>query len=168
MFGSNTTIRNETLLALRGWVGGGPGKLSAGVSRRHFTGRTRATRSYRHARSPCTETAEPRAACGRARAVAWRASCAPRNDRSASSLAGRPCSDHWRSRVPARNREYRMPRVGRSHFGGGGSGSRSAVPTYPHRPHKWTTSPDSGRTAGSLRVRFTPISTSPSGVSVTH
>ena len=53
--------------------------------------RTRATRSYRHARSRCTETAEPRAACGRARAVAWRASCAPRNDdRSASSLAGRP------------------------------------------------------------------------------
>ena len=35
---SNTTIRNETLLALRGWVVGGPGKLSAGVSRRLFTG----------------------------------------------------------------------------------------------------------------------------------
>ena len=89
----------------------------------------------------------------RARAVAWRASCAPRNDdRSASSLAGHPCSDHWRSRVPARNREYRTPRVGRSHFGGGGSGSRSAVPTYPQPPHKWTTSPDSGRTGGSLRA----------------
>jgi len=41
--------------------------------------------------------------------------------------------DYWRSRVPARNREIRTPRVGRSHFGGGGSGSRSAVPTYPHR-----------------------------------
>ena len=53
--------------------------------------RTRATRPYRHSRSRCTETAEPRAACGRARAVAWRASCAPRNDdRSASSLAGHP------------------------------------------------------------------------------
>jgi hypothetical protein len=38
MFGSNTTIRNETLLALRGWVVGGPGKLSAGVSRRLFSG----------------------------------------------------------------------------------------------------------------------------------
>jgi hypothetical protein len=50
------------------------------------------------------------------------------------------------------NREYRTPRVGRSHFGGGGSGSRSAVPTYPQRPHKWTTSPDSGRTVGSLRA----------------
>ena len=36
--------------------------------------------------------------------------------------------------------------------GGGGSGSRSAVPTYPQPPHKWTTSPDSGRTAGSLRA----------------
>ena len=57
--------------------------------------------------------------------------------------------DHWRSR---RNREYRTPRVGRSHFGGGGSGSRSAVPTYPQPPHKWTTSPDSGRTGGSLRA----------------
>ena len=63
-----------------------------------------------------------------------------------------PCSDYWRSRVPARNREYRTPRVGRSHFGGGGSGSRSAVPTYPQPPHKWTTSPDSGRTGGSLRA----------------
>ena len=52
--------------------------------------------------------------------------------------------DYWRSRVPARNREIRTPRVGRSHFGGGGSGSRSAVPTYPQPPHKWTTSPDSG------------------------
>ena len=61
-------------------------------------------------------------------------------------------SDHRRSRVPARNREYRTPRVGRSHFGGGGSGSRSAVPTYPQPPHKWTTSPDSGRTGGSLRA----------------
>jgi|SRR6476620_5928791 len=50
--------------------------------------------------------------------------------------------DYWRSRVPARNREYRTPRVGRSHFGGGGSGSRSAVPTYPQPPHKWTTSPE--------------------------
>jgi hypothetical protein len=60
--------------------------------------------------------------------------------------------DYWRSRVPARNREYRTPRVGRSHFGGGGSGSRSAVPTYPQPPHKWTTSPDSGRTGGSLRA----------------
>ena len=64
-------------------------------------------------------------------------------------LAGHPCLDHWRSR---RNREYRTPRVGRSHFGGGGSGSRSAVPTYPQPPHKWTTSPDSGRTGGSLRA----------------
>ena len=45
----------------------------------------------RHVRSLCTETAGSRGACGRARAVAWRASCAPRNDRSASSLAGRPC-----------------------------------------------------------------------------
>jgi hypothetical protein len=113
----------------------------------------RATRPCRHARSRCTETAEPRGVCGRARAVAWRASCAPRNDdRSASALAGHPCSDHRCSRVPARNREYRMPRVGRSHFGGGGSGSRSAVPTYPQPPHKWTTSPDSGRTGGSLRA----------------
>jgi len=60
--------------------------------------------------------------------------------------------DYWRSRVPARNREIRTPRVGRSHFGGGGSGSRSAVPTYPQPPHKWTTSPDSGRTGGSLRA----------------
>ena len=60
--------------------------------------------------------------------------------------------DYWRSRVPARNREIRAPRVGRSHFGGGGSGSRSAVPTYPQPPHKWTTSPDSGRTGGSLRA----------------
>src|SRR6185369_16156124 len=58
--------------------------------------------------------------------------------------------DHWRSR---RNRVYRTPRVGRSHFGGGGSGSRSAVPTYPQPPHKWTTSPDSGRTGGSLPAR---------------
>ena len=57
--------------------------------------------------------------------------------------------DYWRSR---RNREIRTPRVGRSHFGGGGSGSRSAVPTYPQPPHKWTTSPDSGRTGGSLRA----------------
>ena len=54
--------------------------------------RTRATRPCRHVRSRCTETTEPRGVCGRARAVAWRASCAPRNDdRSASSLAGRPC-----------------------------------------------------------------------------
>ena len=60
--------------------------------------------------------------------------------------------DYRRSRVPARNREYRTPRVGRSHFGGGGSGLRSAVPTYPQPPHKWTTSPDSGRTGGSLRA----------------
>jgi hypothetical protein len=112
--------------------------------------RPRATRPCRHVRSRCTETAEPQGVCGRARAVAWRASCAPRNDyRSASSLAGHPCLDHWRSR---RNREYRTPRVGRSHFGGGGSGSRSAVPTYPQPPHKWTTSPDSGRTGGSLRA----------------
>jgi hypothetical protein len=112
--------------------------------------RTRATRPCRHVRSRCTETTEPRGVCGRARALAWRASCAPRNDyRSASSLAGHPCLDHRRSR---RNREYRTPRVGRSHFGGGGSGSRSAVPTYPQPPHKWTTSPDSGRTGGSLRA----------------
>jgi hypothetical protein len=75
-----------------------------------------------------------------------------RRDRSASSLVGHPCSDHRRSRVPARNREYRTPRVGWSHFGGGGSGSRSAVPTYPQPPHKWTISPDSGRTGGSLRA----------------
>ena len=48
--------------------------------------RTRATQPCRHARSRCTETAEPRAACGRARATAWRAACAPRtDDRSASS-----------------------------------------------------------------------------------
>src|SRR4051812_49654032 len=63
---------------------------------------------------------------------------------------------HWRSRVPARNREYRTPRVGRSHFGGGGSGSRSAVPTYPQRPHRWTTSPDSGRTGGALQGNRIP------------
>ena len=113
----------------------------------------RATRPCRHARSRCTETAGSLGVCGRARAVAWRVSCAPRNgDRSASSLAGHPCSDHRRSRVPARNREIRTPRVGRSHFGGGGSGSRSAVPTYPQPPHKWTASPDSGRTGGSLRA----------------
>ena len=75
--------------------------------------RTRATRPCRHARSRCTETAGSLGVCGRARAVAWRVSCAPRNgDRSASSLAGHPCSDHWRSRVPARNREIRTPRVG--------------------------------------------------------
>src|SRR6476620_10281233 len=88
-------------------------------------------------------------------ARAW--NCQGRGDRKASgnepyqasSLAGHPCLDHWRSR---RNREYRTPRVGRSHFGGGGSGSRSAVPTYPQPPHKWTTSPDSGRTGGSLRA----------------
>ena len=60
--------------------------------------------------------------------------------------------DYWRSRLPARNREYRTPRVGRSHFGGVGSGSRSAAPTYPQPPHKWTASPDSGRTGGSLRA----------------
>ena len=125
--------------------------------RGHFTAplhrRTRATRPCPHARSRCTETAGSLGVCGRARAVAWRASCAPRNDdRSASSLAGHPCSDHRRSRVPARNREYRTPRVGWSHFGGGGSGSRSAVPTYPQPPHKWTISPDSGRTGGSLRA----------------
>ena len=60
--------------------------------------------------------------------------------------------DYWRSRLPARNREIRTPRVGRSHFGGGGSGLRSAVPTYPQPPHKWTTSPGSGRTGGSLRA----------------
>ena len=53
--------------------------------------RALATRPCRHVRSRCTETAGSRGACGRARAVAWRASCAPRNDRSASSLAGRPC-----------------------------------------------------------------------------
>jgi len=54
--------------------------------------RARATRPCRHARSRCTETAGSRGVCGRARAVAWRVSCAPRNDdRSASSLAGRPC-----------------------------------------------------------------------------
>lgn len=29
---------------------------------------------------------------------------------------------------------------------------RSLVPTYPHLPHKWTTSPDSGRTDGSSRA----------------
>jgi hypothetical protein len=53
--------------------------------------RTRATRPCRHVRSRCTETTEPRGVCGRARTVAWRASCAPRNDyRSASSLAGHP------------------------------------------------------------------------------
>ena len=64
--------------------------------------------------------------------------------------------DYWRSRVPARNREIRTPRVGRSHFGGVGSGSRSAAPTYPQPPHKWTTSPDSGRTGGSLRAHRIP------------
>jgi hypothetical protein len=53
--------------------------------------RALATRPCRHVRSRRTETAGSRGACGRARAVAWRASCAPRNDRSASSLAGRPC-----------------------------------------------------------------------------
>jgi hypothetical protein len=53
--------------------------------------RALATRPCRHVRGRCTETAGSRGACGRARAVAWRASCAPRNDRSASSLAGRPC-----------------------------------------------------------------------------
>ena len=73
----------------------------------------RATRPCPHARSRCIETAGSLGVCGRARAVAWRASCAPRNDdRSASSLAGHPCSDHRRSRVPERNREYRTPRVG--------------------------------------------------------
>jgi hypothetical protein len=52
----------------------------------------RATRPCRHARSRCTETGGPRGVCGRARAIASRASCAPRtDDRSASSLAGRPC-----------------------------------------------------------------------------
>ena len=110
----------------------------------------RATRPCRHAHSRCTETGGPRGVCGRARAVAWRASCAPRNDdRSASSLAGRPSLIIG---VRECRREYRTPRVGRSHFGGGGSGSRSAVPTYPQPPHKWTTSPDSGRTGGSLRA----------------
>ena len=112
--------------------------------------RTRATRPCRHVRSRCTETTEPRGVCGRARALAWRASCAPRNDyRQVTSSGWSSSLDHWRSR---RNRVYRMPRVGRSHFGGGGSGSRSAVPTYPQPPHKWTTSPDSGRTGGSLRA----------------
>ena len=54
--------------------------------------RTRATRPCPHARSRCTETAGSLGVCGRARAIAWRASCAPRNDdRSALSLAGRPC-----------------------------------------------------------------------------
>jgi hypothetical protein len=52
----------------------------------------RATRPYRYARSRCTETGGPREVGGRARAIASRASCAPRtDDRSASSLAGRPC-----------------------------------------------------------------------------
>ena len=126
---------------------------SAGVSRRLFA---LGLGPLDHVDMPAVDALKQQnrgEVCGRARAVAGRASCAPRNDdRSASSLAGHPCLDHWRSRVPARNREYRTPRVGRSHFGGGGSGSRSAVPTYPHRPHKWTTSPDSGRTSGSLRA----------------
>ena len=122
---------------------------SAGVSRRLFRPRTRATRPCRHVRSRCSETTEPRGVCGRARTVAWRASCAPRNDYRSASSGWSSSLDHWRSR---RNREYRTPRVGRSHFGGGGSGSRSAVPTYPQPPHKWTTSPDSGRTGGSLRA----------------
>ena len=127
--------------------------MRAGVLATTIRPPARATRPCPHARSRCTETAESLGVCGRARAVAWRASCAPRNDdRSASSLAGHPCSDHRRSRVPARNREIRTPRVGWSHFGGGESGSRSAVPTYPQPPHKWTTSPDSGRTGGSLRA----------------
>jgi hypothetical protein len=52
----------------------------------------RAIRPYRYARSRCTETGGPREVGGRARAIASRASCAPRtDDRSASSLAGRPC-----------------------------------------------------------------------------
>ena len=136
------------MIAVRAYCSTSRGSFKAPLHRR-----TRATRSCRHARNRRTETAGSRGVCGRARAVAWRASCAPRNDdRSASSLAGHPCSDHRRSRVPARNREIRTPRVGRSHFGGGGSGSRSAVPTYPQPPHKWTTSPDSGRTGGSLRA----------------
>jgi hypothetical protein len=94
----------------------------------------RATRTNRHAPSRCTETGGPRGVCGLSRAIASRASCAPRtDDRSASSLARCP-PDHRR---PARNREYRTPRVGRSHFGGGASGSRSVFPTYPQRPHKY-------------------------------
>jgi len=64
-------------------------------SRRPFPAirpRAPATRPCRHVRSRCTETAGSRGVCGRARAIAWRASCAPRtDDRSASSLAGRPC-----------------------------------------------------------------------------
>ena len=94
----------------------------------------------RWAAARCTETAGSRGACDRPQ-------------RQIGLLFGwSSMPDHWRSRVPAGNREYLTPRVGRSHFGGGASGSRSAVPTYPHPPHKWTTSPDSGSTAGSLRA----------------
>ena len=66
--------------------------LSPDGIRKAIRPRAPATQPCRHARSRCTETAEPRAVCGRARAIAWRASCAPRDDyRSALSLAGRPC-----------------------------------------------------------------------------
>ena len=149
---NGTGLRREPIEVRKATAGEHP-CMRAGVLATTIRPPARATRPCPHARSRCTETAESLGVCGRARAVAWRASCAPRNDdRSASSLAGHPCSDHRRSRVPARNREIRTPRVGRSHFGGGGSGSRSAVPTYPQPPHKWTASPDSGRTGGSLRA----------------
>ena len=114
--------------------------------------RALATRPCRHVRSRCTETAGSRGACGRARAVAWRASCAPRNDRSASSLAGRPCliigvrecrhgtgnivrraSVEATSVVGDRARVRRFRRIRTVHISG-------------------RTSPDSGRTSGSLRA----------------
>ena len=114
--------------------------------------RALATRPCRHVRSRRTETAGSRGACGRARAVAWRASCAPRNDRSASSLAGRPCliigvreCRHGTGNIVRRASVEATSVVG----------DRARVRRFRRirsRPHKWTTSPDSGRTGGSLRA----------------
>ena len=84
--------------------------------------------------------------------MAGTAEAAPPFSRPATYAEELP-APHSRWREPARNREYRSPRIGRSHFGSGGSGGRSLAATYPHRPHKWTASPDSGRTGGSLRAR---------------
>ena len=141
--GTTKAIRQRT----DGTLSPGPGYGIGSATRP----RALATRPCRHVRSRCTETAGSRGACGRARAVAWRASCAPRNDRSASSLAGLPCLI-----IGARE----------SRHGTGNIVSRASVEAISvavvrarvrrfrriRTVDKWTTRPDSGRTSGSLRA----------------
>ena len=82
---NGTGLRREPIEVRKATAGEHP-CARAGVLATTIRPPARATRPCRHARSRCTETAGSLGVYGRARAVAWRDSCAPRNDdRSASS-----------------------------------------------------------------------------------